>query len=354
MYEAFGNYNNNHADLIGIKPFYGKENIIKNYPSDSDIVGSLELGASIHREVRRFLQPYLRPGLSFIELATLIEMKTTELSNREKTINKGIGFPVGISVNECAAHFHPSKTNKTVFKKEDVIKIDFGTEVNGWIIDSAFTITFDHKYDNLLEAVQEATETGLKVIGVDGVIGDYSEAIQETMESFEINLNGKDIPIKAIENLGGHNIGKGIIHNGIFLPCVGMKKSLPLNYRFKEGVYAVETFGSTGNNTVNEVGDVTLYRINPSMNPSNVKLDTTKKVYNKIIQTFKTLPFCDRYVETFNINNCNGHLKVLTSNNLLHSYPPLCVNKGAYTAQYEHTVYISENNKKILSRGDDY
>ena len=72
------------------------------------------------------------------------------------------------------------------------------------------------------------------------------------------------------------------------------------------------------------------------------------------------MPFTNRYCEIFNINNINNinnystHLKLLSNSNCIHQYPPLCVNDGEFTAQYEHTVYINETNKIVFSRGDDY
>ncbi len=357
MYKAFGHYVDRYPELRGVNPIFNSINITNNYPKDNDVIGSLEKAASIHKEVRRFLQPYLRPGIKLVDIAKLIELKTTELSNQSKSINKGIGFPVGLAINECAAHFHPVSKDTTILKSNDIIKIDFGTEVNGWIIDSAFTICFDQKYDPLMTAVKEATETGIKNIGIDVDIGDWGKQIQEVMESYEINLDGKICPIKAISNLGGHNIVKGIIHGGMFLPSVNMKNTLPPNYRFKEGVYAVETFGSTGANRVDEIGDSTLYRINPTtkkLASSNLKLESTKNLYNKITENFQTLPFTDRYIELYNVNNYKTHLKLMSNNNLVHSYPPLCVGKGDYTAQYEHTVYIGDKNKIVFSRGEDY
>jgi methionine aminopeptidase len=50
------------------------------------------------------------------------------------------------------------------YNNSDVLKVDFGTHINGRIIDSAFTVHFDHKYDNLIEAVQEATNAGVAVM----------------------------------------------------------------------------------------------------------------------------------------------------------------------------------------------
>ena len=359
MYKAFENYENFENTcykLRGVKPIFNQIEIIETYPLYNDVIGSLEYAAAIHKEVRRFLQPYLRPGIKLEHIAEIIELKTKELSNQSKSINKGIGFPVGLSVNECAAHFHPKPNDSIVLNENDILKIDFGTEANGWIIDSAFTICFDKKYDKLMLAVKEATETGIKNIGIDVDIGDWGKQIQEVMESYEVTINGNTHPIRAINNLGGHNIVQGIIHGGMFLPAVNMKDRLQNNYKFKEGVYAVETFGSTGSKSVQEIGDCTLYRINPDMinNTSGLKQESTKKLLYDINKNFKTLPFTNRYINNLKIPNYETSLKLLSNNNYIHGYPPLCANKNDWTAQYEHTVYIGEAKKIIFSRGEDY
>jgi len=87
-----------------------------------------------------------------------------------------------------------------------VCKIDFGTHIKGRIIDCAFTLTFNNKYDKLLQAVKEATNTGIREAGIDVRLCDIGAAIQEVMESYEIELDGKTYPIKAIRNLNGHSI----------------------------------------------------------------------------------------------------------------------------------------------------
>jgi methionyl aminopeptidase len=76
-----------------------------------------------------------------------LKKKTIEYSDPKHSINKGIGFPVGLSINECAAHYHPPPNDNKILKKDDIIKVDFGIEVNEWIIDSAFTLYFNDKHD---------------------------------------------------------------------------------------------------------------------------------------------------------------------------------------------------------------
>lgn len=129
------------------------------------------------------------------------------------------------------------------------MKIDFGTQINGRIIDCAFTMTFNPKYDNLLTAVKEATYTGIKEAGIGVRLCDIGEAIQEVMESYEVELDGKTYPVKAIRNLNGHSIGPYQIHAGKTVPIVKGGEQT----KMEEGeLYAIETFGSTGKGWVNE------------------------------------------------------------------------------------------------------
>lgn len=68
---------------------------------------------------------------------------------------------------------------------------DFGTQVNGHIIDSAFTVSFNPKFDPLKEAVKAATDAGIRTAGIDVRLCDIGEAVQEVMESHEVELDGK-------------------------------------------------------------------------------------------------------------------------------------------------------------------
>jgi len=353
MFNANGTYVDSELNLRGVKPIFNEIKIPKYIPPKEDTLGSLVIGGLIHKEVRRRIRHLLKPDCDLLDLSLAIERETIELCKPYNTINQGIGFPCGISVNECAAHWAPSNNTKIVMKSDDVIKIDYGVEINGWIIDSAFTITFDNKYDNLLEAVREATYNGIKNAGVDVDIHEWSREVGEIMESYEINLNGKTSHVKAIEELGGHNILNGIIHGGTFLPPKDLGDKLPSDYRFKEGVYAIETFGSTGNGKVEEIGKATLFRINPIKPALHNKNKRLTEFNKQIINNFRTLPFCDRYIDKFD-SNYQEYVNTLVQNKVLYEYPPLCDKKGTYTAQYEHSIYLQDGKKVILSGGEDY
>lgn len=168
---------------------------------------------------------------------------------QENGLQAGIGFPTGCSINHIAAHFTPNCGDETVLQYGDVMSIDFGTQIEGRIIDCAWTVNFDPQFDDLLHAVKEATDVGIKACGVDVRLCDVGAEIQETMESFEVTINGNTHQVKPCRNLSGHSIGPYQIHAGKSVPIVGGGDAT----KMEEGeFYAIETFGSTGRGYVVE------------------------------------------------------------------------------------------------------
>ena len=57
------------------------------------------------------------------------------------------------------------------------MKIDFGTQVDGNIIDCAFSVSFNPTFDELLKAVKDATDTGIRTAGIGVRLCDIGESI---------------------------------------------------------------------------------------------------------------------------------------------------------------------------------
>ena len=105
-----------------------------------------------------------------------------------------MGFPTGVSPNEIAAHYTPNPGDTTVLNYDDVVKVDFGTEVNGYIIDSAFTVAFNPQFDELLLATKDATLTGIRAAGVDARLGEIGGIIEEVINSYEVTIFNRTYP----------------------------------------------------------------------------------------------------------------------------------------------------------------
>ncbi|GAB6029152.1 Methionine aminopeptidase 2 [Chamberlinius hualienensis] len=317
----------------------------------ADIYSDIRQAAEAHRQTRHHMMNYIKPGMTMIQICEELENTARKLIN-ENGLKAGLAFPTGCSLNHCAAHYTPNAGDTTVLGVDDVCKIDFGTHVNGRIIDCAFTLAFNPQYDKLLEAVKDATNTGIREAGIDVRLCDIGEAIQEVMESYEVELNGKTYQVKAIRNLNGHSIAPYRIHAGKTVPIVkGGDATLMEENEF----YAIETFGSTGKGYVHDDMEISHYMRNYGEgNASHLRLATSKKLLYVINQNFGTLAFCRRWLDRLGQKKYLMALKDLIDKDIVSPYPPLCDVKGCYTAQFEHTILLRPTCKEVVSRGEDY
>ena len=314
------------------------------------IYKEMRIGAEAHRQVRQYVRTIAVPGAKMIDICEKLESASRALM-KENGLESGIAFPTGCSLNHCAAHYTPNGGDETVLKYDDVCKIDFGTHVNGRIIDCAFTLHFNPKYDRLVEAVKDATNTGIRTAGIDVRLCDVGDAIQETMESYEVELDGKTYPVKSIRNLNGHTIAPYQIHAGKTVPIVKGGEAVRME---ENEVYAIETFGSTGKGYVHEDMECSHYMKNFDVGHVPLRLAKAKQLLGVINQNFGTLAFCRRYLDRLGQTKYLMALKSLCDNGVVDAYPPLCDIKGCYTAQFEHTVIMKPTCKEVVSRGDDY
>ncbi|PLW08098.1 hypothetical protein PCANC_23690 [Puccinia coronata f. sp. avenae] len=311
---------------------------------------SIRRAAEVHRQVRRYVREAVKPGMTMTQIAEMVEDATRALVEVDG-LQRGIGFPTGVSLNHCAAHYTPNAGDNIVLSADDVLKIDFGVQVGGRIVDSAFTMTFNHKYDKLLEAVRAATNTGVREAGIDARLCDIGASIQETMESYEVEVDGQIHKVKSIRNLTGHNILPYHIHGGKSVPIVANSDETEI---MEEGDhFAVETFGSTGRGYVMDDGECSHYAKTPDVNKP-IRLARAKTLLNTINKNFDTLPFCKRYLDRLGETRYYAALDNLVNLGIVQAYPPLSDIQGCMTAQYEHTIILRPTCKEVVSRGDDY
>ena len=297
--------------------------------------------------MRKYVNTIAKPGILMTELCEKLENCTRALVE-ERGLEAGIAFPTGCSLDHVAAHWTPNSGDKTVLGQDNVMKLDFGVQVNGRIIDSAYTIAFEEKYDPLLEAAREATETGIREAGIDVRLCDIGEAIQEVMESYEVELNGRTHQVKCCRNLTGHSIAPYQIHAGKSVPIVKGGEGT----RMEEGeFYAVETFGSTGRGYVREDMECSHYMKNFDVGHVPLRLPKAKQLLGVIDRNFGTLAFCRRYLDRIGESRYLLGLRNLCDVGIIQPYPPLVDIKGSYVAQYEHTLMLRPTRKEVRRVG---
>lgn len=341
-----------HIPLYGINQWNNDINI-----NDSD--DSITKAANAHRIVRRNIQQKLQPNMKVIDICNTIENDIVRLLGNDD--KGGVAFPTGLSINNVVAHDTANVDDQRIIKIDDVIKIDIGTHVNGMIIDSAFTVSFNPKYEQILNASKDATETGIKLTGIDVHNYEISTAIKETIESYEYEDNNKIMPIYAVRGLGGHNIKPYQIHGGELIMNVPLETNEYRSVRLNEGYYAIETFASTGTGNIfqSKTKQSNHYMALPGIRNMkyNGKLKTISNVfnwikYNRGIQS-SSLAFCPRWIDLKGVQLSLNELARKTPQYIT-ELPVLEDIDKSYCAQYEHTIFINENGVKKISGGDDY
>ncbi|CAG4937317.1 unnamed protein product [Colias eurytheme] len=315
-----------------------------------DIYQEIRHAAEAHRQTRQYMRDWIKPGMTMTQICEELESTARRLIG-EDGLKAGLAFPTGCSRNHCAAHYTPNTGDNTVLEYDDVVKIDFGTHINGRIIDCAFTLHFNPRYDPLVKGVQEATEAGIKASGIDVRLCDVGAAVQEVMESHEVELDGTVYQVKPIRNLNGHSIGPYRIHAGKTVPIVKGGETTRME---ENEFYAIETFGSTGRGQVHDDMDCSHYMKNFDQQFVPLRLQSSKQLLNLINKNFGTLAFCKRWLERAGASRYAMALKDLCDKGVVDAYPPLCDIKGCYTAQFEHTILLRPTCKEVVSRGDDY
>jgi len=259
-------------------------------------LNNMKIGGEIHKEIKKYIKEKIKPNMKLYDLAIIIENKINEkceLLKLDKRIKKGVGFPTGLSINNCAAHWTPKINSSEKLLENDLIKIDYGVHIDGNIIDSAFSYSFNKKYENLIEASKSSTLLAIKLMKPDMLLSEIGEIIEENIKSYEIELDNKIYKINPIKNLCGHEIQQYKIHGSKVIPNIKIE-----NYNKRVNIneyYAVETFATTGlGETYEDIENCSHYMID--YNKKHIIKGSIKDFYKTLYNYFNTLAFCDRWL----------------------------------------------------------
>lgn len=276
----------------------------------------------IAAEVRDYGVGLIKIGASLLEVTDKIERRIIELGGE-------FAFPPQISLNDIAAHYYPSDNDKTVFKEGDIVKLDVGVHVNGFVGDTAITVVLgnDAKLKLLAEASRKALDSALKIIKPGITIGEIGRVIHKEITGFGFS---------PIRNLSGHGLDKFIIHSTPSIPNfdTGSQEKL------KEGqVIAIEPFASTGAGIIYESSNPALFSL---LESRPVRSPLTREVL-RTIEQYNGLPFAARWlVKKHGLGKTSFALRELKQMNILREYPPLPDKAHGLVSQAEHTVIVKE------------
>ena len=285
----------------------------------------------IAAEVRETVRHKELCGRTFLEICNFVE---------DMIISKGgqPAFPCNICVNSTAAHYTAEIGDENIVDERDVVKVDIGVHLDGYIADTAVTVTNELEFDRLVEATEATLNEGVRAVHRDIGVEDIGDVISTVASRWGF---------RPITNLSGHLIERYTIHAGKSIPNF----RAPRSSRVRIGeVYAVEPFltDTNASGTVISSSTVNIYSISTLKRTGEKELDD---FMNTIWEKCRTLPFAMRYFsQLYKKKKLDEMIQKLMKKKVVRGYPVLIEEKGGVVAQAEHTITTTETGLVILTR----
>jgi methionyl aminopeptidase len=279
-------------------------------------------------EVRENVRPMVREGARIVEIAESVEKMIVERGAKP-------AFPCNVSINEIAAHYSPTAGDQTVLKAGDVVKVDMGAHIDGYIADTAFTVCIGGGGE-LAAAAEKALEAAINAVkpGVD--VGEIGRAVEEAVAP---------TGFKPIRNLTGHSLGRWDLHAGLTIPNVRETTGQVL----KPGdVLAIEPFVTDGVGYVEDQERVYIFR---HVRDVPTRLRMSRELLRDIRREYNGLPFAERWLaRRMSKLRLELTLRELTGLGALWPYHVLAERSGGKVAQAEHTVIVTDQGAEVTTR----
>jgi methionyl aminopeptidase len=287
-------------------------------------------GGEIISRLRKTVPSLVREGGLVRELCERVESEIIALGAQP-------AFPCNVSINEVAAHYTSPWDDASVLPKDSVVKVDFGVHVDGYINDSAVSVSLSPLYRSMIQVADEALRAGITRIASGVRFSEVGEQIEKTIAQYGC---------RPIRNLTGHKVERYTIHAGRSVPNV----SGHAPGRFETGdVYAIEPF-VTLKEAAGRVEDSDQMFIYRSVRERGVRSESAKKIVEHVRRTYRTLPFATRWLySSLGKSIVEEGFSEAVKAKCIAGYPVLVEASGKIVTQAEHTVIVKENGCEILT-----
>jgi methionyl aminopeptidase len=247
-------------------------------------------------------------------------------------------FPVNVSLNDIAAHYTAEPNDTLEVKDSDILKIDIGVQLDGYIADTAVTVCYDPKSEALVKVAEMALNEAVKVAKVNTKANDIGAAVENTIVK---------LGFKPIQNLSGHSLERYTIHAGRSIPNI---RTFGPSFSLSSGqAYAVEPFVTTkdGQGVVYEGKIRNIFSITSRKPSKNQDADIfLAQLWNK----FRTLPFAIRWItDLYDEQRARQLIELLVKKRNVHAYPILVEGNGKIVSQAEHTLIPGINSNCVIT-----
>ena len=282
----------------------------------------------IAAEVREYARKKYHVGRTLLEICEELERMIRERGGKP-------AFPCNVSLNDIAAHYTAEPNDDNEVRDGDVLKIDIGVHIDGYIADTAVTTCYNPAYESLVNATEQALQEAIRIVKAGINASDIGKVIEDTAKRFGF---------MPIHNLTGHSLAQYTVHAGKSIPNIRTYTGFSLQ---ADEAYAIEPFFTTKEGTGLVVNGRTknIFSL-VSRKKSNDK--DADKLKDEIWNRFKTLPFAARWLD-YDTKYLNKMLNILLKKKIIKAYPILVEGNGQIVAQAEHTVIPKDNNVIIIT-----
>ena len=285
----------------------------------------------IAAEVREMVRGKDWVGKSVYEICEQVE---SEIKKR----GAKCAFPVNASINEIAAHYTAEPNDPITIKDTDLVKIDLGAQINGYIADTAVTVCYDVQFDGLVQAAEEGLSNAMSMIKTGVKASDIGRTIENTI---------KQLGFKPIANLSGHSLDQYTIHAGKSIPNIWSIGGFSVS---DNSAYACEPFVTTkeGGGFVRNGQIKNIFAINSRKKTKNEDAD---KLLDFIWKNFNMLPFALRWItKEWEEKEARELLNILVKKKAVQAYPVLIEVNEQRVAQAEHTFIPNETGVTVTTK----
>ena len=252
-----------------------------------------------------------------------------KIEKKIKELGDGPAFPVNVSINENAAHYTPDINDSLRFKENDLVKIDIGVHVDGYIWDRAFTVCIGRKTHPLIEAAKQGLKEAMKAIRPGAKIFEISEVVESTLEQLGFN---------PIRNLCGHGLDRYNQHTHFSIP--NGRNNIQDEIKPNQAL-AMEVFATDGAGWVKDSKPVLIFGY---VQDRPVRLWEGRRILKAAKTDFNKLPFAKRWLAELRPPmsqlKIDMALKQLLDVGAIREYPLLKEESGGIVAQAEETIIL--------------
>nr|TKS13354.1 proliferation-associated protein 2G4-like [Populus alba] len=308
--------------------------VVTKYKSAAEIVNkALQLVISECKPKAKIVD-ICEKGDSFIR-----EQTGNMYKNVKKKIERGVAFPTCVSVNNTICHFSPLASDELVLEEGDIVKIDLGCHIDGFIAVVGHTHALQSgpitgRAADVIAAANTAAEVALRLVRPGKKNKDVTEAIQKVAAAYDC---------KIVEGVLSHQLKQFVIDGNKVILSVSNPDTRVDDAEFEENeVYAVDIVTSTGDGKPKLLDEknTTIYKRAVDKN-YHLKMKSSRFIFNSCLNFL-----CDRALED---KRARLGLVECVNHDLLQPYPVLHEKPGDYVAHIKFTVLLMPNGSDRIT-----